>query len=51
MDIVPSKRLGPFVLGMPVGQTLEYLQEHEREISSVQVWGLLVLLRVDGCFF
>jgi hypothetical protein len=37
MDIVPSKRLGPFVLGMPVGQALEYLQEHEREISSVQI--------------
>ncbi len=35
MDIVPGKRLGPFVLGMPVGQAIEYVQEHEREVSSV----------------
>jgi hypothetical protein len=37
MDIVPGKRVGPFVLGMPVGAAIDYVQGHEREISAVQL--------------
>ena len=36
-DVVPGKSLGPFVLGMPVGQAIAYLREHERVIATVEL--------------
>jgi len=35
-EVVPGKKLGPFVLGMPIGQAIRWVQEHEREINLVE---------------
>eukprot|EP01134_Creolimax_fragrantissima_P004072 CFRG4072T1 len=37
LDVVPGKSVGPFVLGMSIGNTIEWLKAHSREIHNVEL--------------
>ncbi|KNC82542.1 hypothetical protein SARC_05169 [Sphaeroforma arctica JP610] len=37
VDVVPGESIGPFVLGMTLGTTIEWLRSHSREIPQVEL--------------